>query len=595
MKRRHGCFAVPWKNECLRRTFDFHNGIRSKKTPWKPRESLRGGDQMIPKAFYRKWKLLVNLEEWRMRLLGLPVLPKTETRRGLVLIQIDGLSHPHLQKAMGKGYMPFLRRLVRREHYGLKPMYSGIPSNTPAFQGEFFFGKPQCVPAFQYRDRATRKIFTMFDKNSAAEVEKSLLQQNEGLIAGGSAYGNIFSGGAAESHLCASTADWANALKAWNPYSLLISFILNPFAVIWGVLLCLAESALAVMDFFLGSIKGQDFFEELRFIFTRVLVSILMRDLVTAHVRMDILRGMPVIHANYFGYDEQAHRRGPSTRFAYWSLPGIDDAAKKIWHTAMRARRRHYDVWIYSDHGQEKVLPFSKLAGHPIRQAVWETYDEIYKTEFCTGPECPPHKRGDWGDTVLGKRRLNGEKKNEDAARPIVTTLGPICQIYFPTPPTGTAAPACGDKDKRIFAKRLIEKNPVIPLIAIPLANGEVEYETKTGTYQLPRDAKDFLGPDHPYLEAVAKDLDFLSRHESRGDFLLFGWSAGMQPISFSNENGAHAGLGPHETQAFALLPRDAPLEKMPEGWIKALDLRQAALISLGKIKGNRKTRVLHG
>lgn len=542
------------------------------------------------KKFNRICKALINPEEWRMRLLGLPVPSTTKTRRGLVLIQIDGLSYPDFQKAMEKGYMPFSRRLMRREHYELKRMYSGVPSNTPSFQGEFFFGKAQCVPAFQYRDKASGKIFTMFEKNSAAEVEKTLLGQDEGLVAGGTAYGNIFSGGAAESHLCASTADWANVLKAWNPYSLLISLILKPLAMIRGVLLCLVESVLAVVDFGRGFMDGHDFFEEMRFIFTRVLVSILMRDVTSAHVRMDIRRGMPVIHANYFGYDEQAHRRGPSTRFAYWSLTGIDEAVKRIWYTAIKAKRRHYDVWVYSDHGQEKVLPFSELAGRHIRQAVHEVYDEIHKTEPCSGSGCPPRLRGDWGDTVMGKRRPQGEKKNENETNLLVTTLGPICQIYFPASPAGTAAPPPSDEEKRIFAKRLIEKNPVIPLAAIPLANGDVEYETKDGTYQLPRDAKIIFGPDHLYRDAAAEDLNFLFRHESRGDILLFGWRFGMPAISYSNENGAHAGFGPCETQAFALLPGDAPVKKTPqEGWIGVRDLRQGALIALGKIKREYK------
>jgi hypothetical protein len=67
----------------------------------------------------------------------------------------------------------------------------------------------------------------MFERHSAGEVEKSLLEKDEGLIAGGSSYGNIFAGGAAESHVCASTADWVSVLKAWNPYSLLVSFLLT--------------------------------------------------------------------------------------------------------------------------------------------------------------------------------------------------------------------------------------------------------------------------------------------------------------------------------------------------------------------------------
>ncbi len=536
---------------------------------------------MIPlpawlKILRRKWQFLANPEEWQMRLLGLHASEEPSTRRGLMLIQIDGLSYPDLERAIGRKHLPFLSRLMHREHYRLWPLFSGIPSNTPAFQGEFFFGKAQCVPAFQYRDHASSEIFTMFDKSSAAEMEKRLLEQGEALLAGGSAYCDIFAGGAAESHICASTADLGSVLKAWNPYSLLVTFLVNPYAMIRGIVLCLTESVLAMADVLRGVMKGHDIRQELLFIFTRVFSSILFREIATAHAQMDIYRGLPAIHVNYFGYDEQAHRRGPSTRFAYWSLSGIDNAAQKIGRAAIRARRRHYDVWIYSDHGQEKTVPFLKITGKQLQQAVREIYNETHREGLCPGPECPVSSRGEWAYMAVGKQREAGEKKAEDKTQPVVTTLGPIAQIYFPEPFT--------DDEKRIFAKNLREKYPGIPLIAVPLAGGEVEYETQKGSFRLPEDAKKILGADHPYLAAAAKDLECLLQHESRGDLVLFGWAHGSEAISFSNECGAHAGLGPRETQAFALLPAGTPLEKTPGDCIRAGDLRRAAFEVLGKV-----------
>lgn len=488
------------------------------------------------------WRKLINPHEWYMQLLRLKSYKEPTSRRGLVLIQIDGLSYPDFQRAAAKRHMPFLSRLLRRKRYQLWPLYSGVPSNTPAFQGEFFFGRKQCVPSFQFRDKTTGKVFTMYD-DSAIEIEKRLLQEDEGLISGGTAYSSIFAGGAAESHICASTRDWGSAFKTWNPYSLLVTLMLRPYTVIRGLFLCLAEVILAFIDFFRGLIRGQDIVQEWMFILMRVMSCILIREMATANAQMDIYRGMPVVFINFFGYDEQAHRRGPSTRFAYWSLSGIDNAVKKIWKRALRAKRRHYDVWIYSDHGQEKVTPFSKIAGQTIIQAVQELYHEIH------GPAEPP----------------------------LVTTVGPISQIYFPGP--------YADDQKKIFAKRLIEKNPCLPFIAMPLESGEIQYLTPKGTYRLPEDAKILLGAHHPYLAEVAEDLEALGRHENHGDLTLYNWSAGMQPISFSSENGAHAGPGPRETQAFALLPATAPLPKLSGQSLKIRDLRQAALIFLEKLK----------
>lgn len=537
---------------------------------------------MSLKKWARKYLAWINVDEWRMRLLGLSYAAEENAGRGLVLIQIDGFSFHDCQRAIQKGHMPFLRRLMRREHYVLRDMYSGIPSNTPAFQGEFFFGKSQCVPSFQFLNRKDGKVHTMYEKISAETVETHLKEKDQGLLAGGTAYGNIFSGGAKESHICASTADWMGVLKTWNPYSLLITLLLTPFAIIRGVFLCIVEAVLSFIDC-LRVAGRKDFVNEFSFILMRVFVSILMREIITAHARMDVYRGTRVIHVNYFGYDEQAHRRGPSTRFAYWSLSGIDSAIKKIWKSVHRAEKRHYDFWVYSDHGQETVKPFSVVAKKSIQQAVQDLYDEMGAANPSSSfkHSVQAHGGGLSGDTVMSQRFRNIEKKAEDAQNPTVTTLGPISHIYFPQ--------KYSNDEKRIFAKRLLEKNPLIPIIMIPLENGEIECETKTGRHSFPADAEKILGPKHPYLEAATKDLKSFFEIENRGDLVIFGWSYGAEAVSFSSESGAHAGFGPHETQAFILVPPDAPVEKNPEVIIRGQDLRKAALTILGRARRDRR------
>lgn len=532
------------------------------------------------KKIKKTWRFLTDMEEWKIRLFGLKKAGRFHGRRGLILVQIDGLSYGNLKRAMGRKYMPFLHRLIRRERYHLHRMFSGVPSNTPAFQGEFFFGQFQCVPAFQYRERADGTTRTMFEKKSAHAVESEMARHSDGLLSGGTAYGNIFSGGAAESHLCVSSAELATILKTWNPYSLLISILLSPLAVVRGILLCFAEMALSFLDFLRGCVSGQDVLEELKFILTRVTVSILFREVVTSHARLDIYRGMPVIHVNYFGYDEQAHRRGPSTRYAYWSLRGIDSAIRTLWFAGLHARRRHYDVWVYSDHGQEKVSPFSKETGKHIRDAVQELYDEMYpepgeQTASVNG------RQKSWGDSVLGFRSPREPHTPEN--KPVVTTLGPISQIYFPRELT--------ESEKRDFAGRLLQKYPVLPVAALPHTKGDADLLTGIGTLRLPEDKEKLLGESHPYLEAVTQDLRSLLQHENCGDLVLFGWRAGMPAITFSNENGAHAGFGPHETQAFALLPADVPVQKEGDVWFRGIQLREAALVALGRKKRQSRVR----
>ena len=53
---------------------------------------------------------------WLARLLRLPVSEGSPTRPGLIMIQIDGLSLPQFERGLDRRELPFLRRLIEREH-----------------------------------------------------------------------------------------------------------------------------------------------------------------------------------------------------------------------------------------------------------------------------------------------------------------------------------------------------------------------------------------------------------------------------------------------------------------------------------------------
>ena len=67
------------------------------------------------------------------------------------------------------------------------------------------------------------------------------------------------------------------------------------------------------MIFSKASIKGKNILKELNFIPTRLFVCVLLRELVRFRVKLDVTRGVPIVSANFLGYDEQAHRRGPAS------------------------------------------------------------------------------------------------------------------------------------------------------------------------------------------------------------------------------------------------------------------------------------------
>jgi hypothetical protein len=286
-------------------------------------------------TWLRRLRRNLSRSVWLARLLRLPVSEGSPSRPGLLMVQIDGLSQPEFERALDRGELPFLRRLIKREHYQLHAHYSGLPSTTPAVQAELFYGVKGAVPAFSFRDHESRQIVRMYEPDAAARVEKMHTGNgNEALLEGGSAYSDNFTGGAAESHFCPSSMGWGPTLRAANPLVVFTFLIINLYSFLRVGVLLLLELVIALVDFVRGLSHGQDFIKELKFIPTRVAISILLRELCVIGGKIDISRGLPIIHINLLGYDEQSHRRGPQSLFAHWTLKGIDDAIARLWRAA---------------------------------------------------------------------------------------------------------------------------------------------------------------------------------------------------------------------------------------------------------------------
>ena len=530
--------------------------------------------------FFRTIRRLLSRSELAVRFLRLPTTEAKVTEPGLIMIQIDGLSHTQLQRALDKGEMPFLRKLIRRDHYRLRPLYSGVPSSTPAIQAELFYGVKNQVPAFSFFHRERGQVFRMFDPTPATVIEQELAKKGKPLLAGGSAYSDIFTGGAAEAHFCPSSLGWGGLLQAANPFALLFLLLTNLYSLLRTGVLLILELGLALVDFASGLIKGHDLIKELKFVPTRVGICILLRELITIGVKMDIARGLPIIHLNLIGYDEQSHRRGPYSLFAHWALKGIDDAVARIWRAAGRAARREYDVWIYSDHGQECTISYLKLGGQSIDAAVAQVLQRFLAEQTSI------HVNGRQGVQAQRFRLLGGKRiqklfplvfGNADPAadtEPIITAMGPLGFIYLPF-----------DLARAELASlaRQLANEATIPMVMMAEDDNRVRLWTDTGDeYLLPNDREAIFGPYHPFLGETARDLVAICHHPHAGELVICGWRKNAAACSFSVENGAHGGPGPQETKGFALLPTDIQPAKEPRNYLVPMDLRTAAFIALG-------------
>jgi endonuclease/exonuclease/phosphatase family metal-dependent hydrolase len=534
----------------------------------------------------RRWRQRVSRTRLTARVLGRKSAAAGDDP-GLLILQIDGLSRTQFEKGAAAGRLPFLRHLAERGDVDLISFYAGCPSTTPAVQGEIMFGQPHAVPAYQFLDRSSRRLVRMFDADVVRGVARRLEAGGEPLLVGGASYSNIYAGGAAEARFCGETLETDKQRLLGNPLQTLALGALYSFSVVRVSFWALVECVIAFGDVLWGIARGKDALSEVKFIASRVAVSIVLREYVRGAVKLSIEQGAPVIYANFLGYDEHAHRRGPGRWFAHWVLKGIDRAIADIVRTARRSPARDYEVVVFSDHGQEHTQQYDRLHGRSIQDAVKEIVaaspDDLHAVWPKEGP--PPRGRefNQRAGQILRRRSKPASASSDSppAHDVVVAAMGPLGHIYFPA--------RLSSERLADYASQLVVR-AAVPLVLYRDSKGVVWARNRTGSCPLAEHAADVLGANHPYCEEAAADLAALFDNHDTGDLVISGWNPGQSPVSFVMENGAHGSVGSEEVRGFALVPDGVPLRRRRnsagEEFVRGADLYTAGRELLGRHDG---------
>ncbi len=237
------------------------------------------------------------------------------------------------QRSVAFGPLSFCRRLVRVERYKLHEA-DDRGSALFAAHDELFFGLAH----------------DEFVGRSETHAGQALLQ-------GGSNYAGLCPAGAAEPHYCNGggrvphTEEFTQARL--QPSIIAVhagAFLRAAGRLIW-------ESSLVAKDFVFGKVSYRDVKSTLSEALTRARQNVFLREFSTAGAKLDVARGLPIVHVNFTDYAEVAAIRGKNSWAAYFALRGIDTAIRKIWRAARGSSRRDYDVWIYSQSSPENMDP----------------------------------------------------------------------------------------------------------------------------------------------------------------------------------------------------------------------------------------------
>ena len=100
-----------------------------------------------------------------------------DSGRGLVMLEIDGLSYHHMKKAIADGWMPNVKQMIDEENYSLSRVDCGLPSQTSACQSGIMFGDNYDIPAFRWFDKDRNKL--MVSSGDATEINARYALGNE--------------------------------------------------------------------------------------------------------------------------------------------------------------------------------------------------------------------------------------------------------------------------------------------------------------------------------------------------------------------------------------------------------------------------------
>ncbi len=482
--------------------------------------------------------------------------------RRFIIIHIDALAYDYLLKALQRGYMPFVRRLLESGNYRLALWNCGLPSATPAFQAGLFYGDSFDICGFRWHEKDRNITIEGKNPQSMHLVQERIARGKVPLLKGGAAYFSMLDGGAANALFALGSMDSSHFIQSVKGVTWALLFLLNPLRFSRIFALSLWEYARWWVKRTFRSFLPSPLPWATK-PFLNIVVNVLFREMQTYACLMDIYRGLPAIYTNYYGYDEVAHQTGPTSEEAFRVLKGIDSQIKQIFRMCSQEPFSRYDIFIMSDHGLTPSVPFREAYGLSFGEFVREVVREATIKEF-SGPERGEY-RGPWRRFLEAIRSAGWPWSEETEKVPegavVVSCSGPLAHIYF----TSHRERLSLSHIARFYpgvVERLAE-HPGIGLLAVREGEG-IRFLSSRGSlvWEKGRVYGD-LSILSPYGDPseVAGEMARLVSFPHAGDIVVLGAvkKRGVV-VSFEDQVATHGGPGGAQTRAFILYPAHVPL-----------------------------------
>jgi uncharacterized membrane protein YvlD (DUF360 family) len=291
---------------------------------------------------------------------------------GVLFLEIDGLAHDVLLRALQDGSAPTLASWVRSGSHRLRRWETDWSSQTGACQAGLLHGSNEDMPAFRWWEKERGAAIVTNHPRDAEEIERRHSDGRGLLHAGGASRANILSGDAPHSMLTMSTA-----LHRRRPIGRdYAAYFARPYAVARTFVLCLADIARerrAARAQVRDDVRPR-IHRSRSYVFARAWGTVVQRDLQVATVIGDALAGRPVVYTTFLAYDEVAHHSGIERHDALAVLHDLDRQIARIARACAEAPRP-YRLVVLSDHGQSQGETFRDRYGQTLEELVREACD----------------------------------------------------------------------------------------------------------------------------------------------------------------------------------------------------------------------------
>jgi len=522
-------------------------------------------------------------------------------RRGFIIIQIDGFSHEHLVQAIAAGHMPYLGRLLASRRLIVSPWRCGIPSTTPAVQAGLMFGNRFDIPGFRWYEKDRRRGMLAKLPDSMRIMRARVSPGRPGILRGGSCYVSMLDGDAALALFTLSTLHRQRFFESVRGMGLFLLFLLSPFRIMrvsWLVMAgYLGKLSRRLVALVRRSVENPfDVFSP----FLQALSETLFTEVQTFGVMLDIYRRAPAIYANYTIYDDVIHKAGLDHKDAFKTLRSIDKRIRQIDRMRARYRKRQYDLYVISDHGNTPSVPFSWLNGVGLASYIAteagqdlsvdervDAHDHSvdkanYLVEELRGLEessSRPRLRRALAAVrrYVNRRVLDKYELDYDLTRQqdvVVSASGPLAHVYFNVSPRPLDL-----VEVAILYPHLMDALLATPGVGALVGRAEgrtVVLGSDGGSLVIEQDGERIEEP-HPLTQFgdaayAASQLHYLTHFPHSGDLIVLGaMGSDGKVVAFEEQMATHGGLGGPQIYPFIARPPDCPLT--PEAVNDAMDL----------------------